>query len=385
MVAILALIALIVFAGSTEARQLAPADCAESVRASRSAPYTLPPPVFIRRSEAPRLMIFVHGLHGDGTSSWQSRNGTNWPALAAQDPAFADFDIFVHEYVLRATGAVPLGEATERFVQVASQHGLVSQYRDVVFVTEGDGVYYIRELLRRVPPFAARATMVFVAGRADETAASAKTDALKIIDGNELLSWPDFMSRQSAYWASLERKPWIHCAVLGRSREGTVPRDSKSSYCSTMPLALEGDDWRSLRPSCFADPVHQALRRSVSQYALPVTQTKAAPASTVSASSRVAVPCQVAMDQLLEIPLAFNADKEDVISAEAIVTDTSRLKAWRASIQKIVGNVAYIRYLIAGLDVFSSDNLSASVPTPKVACAGGEATITVNVLKRPKG
>ena len=67
------------------------------------------------------------------------------------------------------------------------------------------------------------------------------------------------------------------------------------------------------------------------------------------------------MDQLLEIPLAFNADKEDVISAEAIVTDTSRLKAWRASIQKIVGNVAYIRYLIAGLDVFGSDNLSASI------------------------
>ena len=358
-----------------------PPPCEEGVKAAKQSPYAIPPPVFIRRLEAPRLLVFVHGLQGDGTTSWTSGNGAYWPTLVASDPAFKDFDIFVHEYVVRPRGPVRLADTAEQFVQVAQKNGLVSRYSDVVFVAEGDGVYFVRELLKRVRPFAARATMIFVAGRTDEVARPVDVANLQIVEGNELLTWRDYVRSDAKTWLTVEPKPWTHCAVLGKPRQGTVDRDADSSFCSTMPLSVPGSDWRALRPSCYVDPVYQAFRRSVGQYGLQKSQSKAPPSTTVTAETRpLTVPCQQTLERFIEVPLAFNPATEELLSTEAVILKSDKLKAFKADVERVVGNVAIVRYILAGLDLSPAAQVSG-----QPACQAGEATIGVRVVKRPKG
>jgi hypothetical protein len=355
--------------------------CPEGVRVVQQPPYPNPPPVRIPRPEAPRLMIFVHGLQGDGTKSWMSRSGAYWPALVASDPAFKDFDIFVHEYAIPPSGPMRLGEAAEQFVQVAHKNGLVSQYRDVVFVVEGDGVYFVRELLKRVRPFAARATMIFAAGRIDEVARKVDKSNLQIAEGKELLKWSDYVRSDAVAWSSVEPKPWIHCAVLDSSKQATVARDDASSFCSTMPLAVVGKDWQALRPSCYSHPVYQALRRSVGQYGLPTAQVKAQPAATITAETKpLSVPCEQRVERLIEVPLKVDPKTEDILSYKATIQNADKLKEATAEVVRVFGNVAIVKYTITGLDLVPGGQASG-----QPACPTGQATVSVHVMKRPKG
>ena len=51
-----------------------------------------------RQGVAKRVLILVHGLTGNGKSNWTSADGTYWPDLMRDDPAFQEFDIYVYQY-----------------------------------------------------------------------------------------------------------------------------------------------------------------------------------------------------------------------------------------------------------------------------------------------
>ncbi len=50
------------------------------------------------------LIVFVHGLAGDGSSTWTASNGAYFPALIAHDPYFGDFDVLVFQYPTEILG-----------------------------------------------------------------------------------------------------------------------------------------------------------------------------------------------------------------------------------------------------------------------------------------
>jgi hypothetical protein len=57
----------------------------------------LPGYVVKRQGVTTRALILVHGLTGNGKSSWTSANGTYWPDLMRDDPVFRDSDIYVYQ------------------------------------------------------------------------------------------------------------------------------------------------------------------------------------------------------------------------------------------------------------------------------------------------
>jgi len=61
----------------------------------------MPGYVVKRQDGAKRVLVLVHGLAGDGKSSWTSTNGTYWPDLMKEDPAFNEFDIYIYQYESR--------------------------------------------------------------------------------------------------------------------------------------------------------------------------------------------------------------------------------------------------------------------------------------------
>ena len=46
----------------------------------------------------------VHGLTGNGVSSWTSATGTYWPDLIANEPVMSDFDVYVYQYPTKFFG-----------------------------------------------------------------------------------------------------------------------------------------------------------------------------------------------------------------------------------------------------------------------------------------
>src|SRR4051812_6785848 len=48
--------------------------------------------------DAQRVIVFVHGVLGDGTSTWTAKNNAYWPALIADDEYFGKYSIYTYEY-----------------------------------------------------------------------------------------------------------------------------------------------------------------------------------------------------------------------------------------------------------------------------------------------
>jgi hypothetical protein len=353
--------------------------CKEGVIALKAMPLPVPPPTFVRRAGAPRLMVFIHGLQGDGTTSWTSHNGVYWPSLVAQDDRFRDFDVFVYEYVVRTKAPVRLSDVAEQFFSVAFKSDLVSKYRDAVFVTEGDGVFVVRELLRRVPPLARRISMIYVAGRVEEASNPLTVDAVTLLEENRPLPWREFREYDAASWELVESRPWIHCAVLSDVKLRLTTRDDGSSFCSTMPIAIAGTGWQALRPSCHGDLAHAELLRSIGQRAVPATQMAAPPTIPAVVSSKpFHVACNQVIDNFIEFPIDIDPATEELLSLEASVVDVELLKAQKAFVDRVYGKTAIVRFTLVGSDPV------VGFPGVQAACPVGRASIRLQLLKRRK-
>jgi hypothetical protein len=355
--------------------------CKEGVSAAKALPLPVAPPTFVRRAESPRLMIFIHGLQGDGTTSWANRSGVYWPSLVANDDQIRDdFDVFVYEYIVRTKAPIRLSEAAEELLNVAYKSELISKYRDVVFVTEGDGVFLVRELLRRAPPLAKRISMIFVVGRVEEASHPLEADQIRLLEDNRVIGWREFRINDAMSWTLVDPQPWTNCVVLSGRKQGLTERDEGSSFCSTMPIAIPGSDWQALRPSCYGDPVHDALRKSIDRRAVPTAKTQAPPAMKSSVSSKpFTVACDQVLESFVELPFDFDPGTEELLSVEATVISPERLKAQRALVDRVLGKVAIVKFLLVGPDV------SFQGTPPQPTCAEGRATIQLQVLKRAKG
>ena len=83
---------------------------------------TVPQPVQLQPGSRPRVIVFVHGLHGS-RESWRAANGAYWPDMVRTDPRFAYSDVDVagvsnpfvqRQDVQRAVGRHPLDSPASR-------------------------------------------------------------------------------------------------------------------------------------------------------------------------------------------------------------------------------------------------------------------------------
>jgi hypothetical protein len=53
---------------------------------------------YIRNTNADTVIVFVHGVFGDSTSTWTAPNNAYWPDIVTHDPEFDGTDVFVYQY-----------------------------------------------------------------------------------------------------------------------------------------------------------------------------------------------------------------------------------------------------------------------------------------------
>lgn len=168
----------------------------------------------------PRVIVFVHGLHGS-RDTWRAANGAYWPQLIQTDPHFQRSDVVVAEYPTPSMrgqySTVQLSEILWNNLQ--AQH--VWDHQEVVFIAHSLGGLITEEMLLNHPVDAAR--VPFIVSYATPHEGSFVASLARIYDSDPLLTDlkdsddNSFLINLEQKWRSTSSAARIHryCAFEG--------------------------------------------------------------------------------------------------------------------------------------------------------------------------
>jgi pimeloyl-ACP methyl ester carboxylesterase len=82
---------------------------------------------------ADSVIVFVHGITGDGITSWTNKN-VYWPELLTHDHTFDGSDIFVYSYPTGLWARLSIDELADNMRSVLDVKG-VSKYSKIIFLS----------------------------------------------------------------------------------------------------------------------------------------------------------------------------------------------------------------------------------------------------------
>jgi len=238
----------------------------------------LPGYVVKRQGVTKRVLVLVHGLTGNGKSSWTSANGTYWPDLMRDDPIFREFDIYVYQYETHLFGdCLPITDIANNMRTHLKNDDVLPGHEQVVFMAHSMGGLVVRQFLLRnreeankIPLAMFFATPTAGSNKADIASlvsACAQVDDLRTIDVNSYLK-----SQQSDWFSSgLPEKLVSRCAFETKNSGGflSVDRSSATSLCSKDPEALPTDHSDAVKPNSTTDLSHILVRNALKDLPFP--------------------------------------------------------------------------------------------------------------------
>ncbi len=316
----------------------------------------------------PRVIVFVHGLHGDRTS-WRASNGAYWPQMVQTDPHFAHSDVVVAEYPTPSLhGQYSTSQLAEILWQSLNQQQ-VWEHREVVIIAHSLGGILSEEMLLNHPADAAR--VVFVVAYATPHQGSFVANLAKVYDKDPLLSDlrdgndNTFLMDLEQRWRSTPEVARIHrfCAYESldtQSGEGigkvlhahtrVVSYYSATYGCDadTPPQKINADHIDIIKPASRNAEAYKFFARLYASH--PIIDTvesvrdKEVTGLGVECNKRMANPD-------LQVAVALDgALNEQVLSAEAEYFNTEKIRnAAPPTVVKIDGNgIAHVSYSFEG-------------------------------------
>jgi pimeloyl-ACP methyl ester carboxylesterase len=183
----------------------------------------------------PRVIVFVHGLHGS-RESWRAANGAYWPDMVRTDPRFAYSDVEVAEYPTPASNGRMSSVQLAEILWTRLEQDHVWEHREVVFIAHSLGGILVEEMLLRHPADAARVRFIVSYGTPHEGSPIARIAS--IYDRDPLLNDLSDASN-NAFLTQLENNWRGHDSVNGIHRfcayesEDTTPENGFGRYLKT--------------------------------------------------------------------------------------------------------------------------------------------------------
>ncbi len=292
----------------------------------------------------PRVIVFVHGLHGD-RNSFRAANGSYWPDLVRTDPHFAFSDVVIAEYPTPDSNGTSTSTqlAELLFTSLKKQH--VWEHTEVVFLAHSLGGILIEEMLLKHPAEAARVRFIVSYGTPHEGSTVARIASLYDKDPllNDLSDTNDntFLTTLENNWRSNAAVNSIHrfCAYetqdtmpesgLGRyfkARARVVSYFSATYGCdvTTPPQAITADHLNLVRPSGRDADAYQFFLLAYRNN--PVLEARAATRTTITDGFKATCDQTNSNSDLL-VPIALNASiNEKLISATASWIHTADMR-----------------------------------------------------------
>jgi pimeloyl-ACP methyl ester carboxylesterase len=117
---------------------------------AEAAAYRLPG--YIRGSKeahSDRVIVFIHGVFGDGISTWtNATTGAYFPALIRDDPTFDGVDIWVHQFETpKLRRSYTIDELADHLRTYLNNDNVITNHRQVIFVCHSLGGLVARAYL----------------------------------------------------------------------------------------------------------------------------------------------------------------------------------------------------------------------------------------------
>lgn len=317
----------------------------------------------------PRVIVFVHGIHGD-RNSWRASTGAYWPDLVGKDPTFRLSDVVVAEYPTPSSnGKYSTSQLADILWKSLNANG-VWNHDEVVFVAHSLGGLITEEMLLAHPESAKRVRFIVSYGTPHE--GSFVANLAKIYDSDPLLT--DLSSgNDNQFLLDLENR-WrknsqinvIHrfCAyemldthpqsglgkLLGTHIRVVTPYSATYGCDTTTPWrGIQADHIDIIKP---ADPSAEAYKFFADVYRNnPVIRR-----GTVIRENRVyeSVDCNhTTSDQDLKVPITLDGSLHELLvgaTAEYVDKSNTQGESPPAVTSVDPSGVAHVRYGFNGLD-----------------------------------
>jgi hypothetical protein len=239
---------------------------------------TLPGYAVKREIAVRRVLILVHGLNGNGKSTWTSANDTYWPALMKSDPAFEDFDIYVYEYQTSMFGnCLAITDVANNMRTYLKNDRVFEDHDQVVFLAHSMGGLIVRQFLLRNRDTIDKVplTMFF----ATPTAGSSKADTLHLlptcsqVEDLRTLDANSYLKSQQSDWYSsgFQERMKSYCAFETQNIGGSLVVNQSSAIllCTKDPEALPTNHSDAVKPSSTTDLSHIIVRNAIKDLPSP--------------------------------------------------------------------------------------------------------------------
>jgi pimeloyl-ACP methyl ester carboxylesterase len=318
----------------------------------------------------PRIIVFVHGLHGS-RDSWRASNGAYWPDMIRTDPRFAFSDIEVAEYPTPASNGKMSSTQLAEFLFNRLRQDHVWEHREVVFIAHSLGGILVEQMLLRHPAEAAKVRFIVSYGTPHEGSSIARMAS--IYDKDPLLN--DLSDAgNNTFLTELENDWRGHASVNGIHRfcayesEDTIAENGIGRYLkpharvvsyfsatygcdvTTPPQEIHADHVHMIKPADRTSPAYDFFYRVY--FDNPVFEEHFVTRNSVTPGLEAGCDQTNASDDL-PVPVALDsALHEKVTAASASLIDTADLHNVNPKppmVTRIEPNgVAHVRYGFSG-------------------------------------
>jgi pimeloyl-ACP methyl ester carboxylesterase len=306
--------------------------------ASAALAQSAPPPAPIQPH--PRIIVFVHGIHGD-RNSFRASNGAYWPDLIRSDPRFAYSDVEVAEYPSPASNGKMSSVQLADLLWSNLQKDHVWDHREVVFLAHSLGGILVEEMLLRHPADAAKVRFIVSYGTPHEGSTVARVASFYdkdplLVDLSDAAD-NTFLTQLEDRWRSSPSVNSIHrfCAY---EAQDTVAADGFIRYLkphtrvvgyfsatygcdvTTPPQEIPADHIHMIKPLNRNAPAYDFFRRVYRDN--PILEDQIVTRDNIIRGLEAGCN-QTNADPDLQVPVALDSTlHERVLSATASLIDT---------------------------------------------------------------
>lgn len=367
---------------------------------------------YLRRSDKDRIIVFVNGIFGDAVSTWTNDDGAYWPTLIAEDHAFDDSDIYVHNFQSpKLARAQQIVELAGRFRDLLEVDGVL-KHKQLVFLVHSMGGLITRAMLVDARPPASQIPMIFFfatpSGGADVAGIASHLSENPQLRNMLPLESGGYVKDLFEQWLRTSDDPRLnypnaiasYCASEIQKTWGVliVPETSASLLCNHETRAVNANHIGIVKPRDDRDDPYiyfkaaylrtfgktsEAIANTIAKQAIysqftfdrwiPIEtdegqKVKLMLGQSKATASHISVPCGETREGELRTQIALKPT-ERVIYVRPAIANSVNLKSSWAAVAGTVNGETVVYYSLKGLD-----------RQPFNCRAGGHADVIVNYV-----
>ena len=227
---------------------------------------------YIRKnSHATGVIVFVHGLMGDGTTTWTNpQTHAYWPDLISHDKLFDGFDIYVYEYPSPRVSNTYSPDEIAVDMRLHFDSDKILQHDHLVFLVHSLGGIVTRSYLTKYRKAAERVAFAYFF--ATPTTGSDSAGRAALISNNpqvgklRRMTSTDYLADLQRQWFAADFKFPSYCAyeVQETYHLLIVDQSSASSLCSHLE-PIDANHIDIVKPADSRSPSYLTFRAAFEQ------------------------------------------------------------------------------------------------------------------------